>query len=186
MEDNAATVSRPRKLEHVETILYEMDMLDYCYGRLRERKWADANDCYLCIDGFLLHYRNLIQFFGNHTGLRAEKPEDWSLNRKLSAPELASIQNSNLLGEYDGLISQYLCHCTPIRAERDIEWKHIDMYDKMAPLLTNFRNLFPSQPRTPKEILMLGAASVSTATLSSYASYSEDYSGVTTLKKPNA
>ncbi len=164
MEDNAATVSRPRKLEHVQTIHYEMDMLDYCYGRLRERKWADANDYYLCIEGFLLHYRNLIQFFGNHTGLRAGNPKDWS-PRPLSDAEVVSIQNASLLAEYDGQISQYLCHCTPVRAERDIEWKHIEMQGKIAPLLTNFRKLFPSEPRKPKEMLMLGAESVSTATV---------------------
>jgi hypothetical protein len=141
MESNAERVSRPPKLEHSETILYEMNMLDYCYSRLRERKYADANDYYLCIEGFLLHYRNLIQFFGNHTGLRAGRPEDWSPAKTLSESELASIQNANLLNDYDWPISQYLCHCTPIRAERDREWKHIEMYERIAPLLANFRKL---------------------------------------------
>jgi len=131
---------------------------------LRERKWADTNDYDLCIEGFLLHYRNMIQFFGNHSGLRAGKPEDWS-TKTLSEAEVASIQDASLLHEYDGQISQYLCHCTPIRAERDIEWKHIEMYGKIATLMTNFRKLFPPEPRMPKEMLMLGAESVSTATV---------------------
>lgn len=148
MESNAETVSRPQKLSHVETILYEMDMLDFCFSRLRERKGTRAG-YNLSIEGFLLHYRNLIQFFGNHIGLRAGRPAEWSLQRTLSDAEIATIQNPSLLKEYDGPISIYLCHCTPNRAERDVEWRHIEMYEKIAPLLVNFRKLFPSAAHTP-------------------------------------
>src|SRR2546426_2773016 len=42
----------------------------------------------------LLHYRNLIQFFGNHSGLRAGRPGDWSPTKTLSEAEVASIQRS--------------------------------------------------------------------------------------------
>jgi len=112
MENNEETVSRPLKLNHVETILYEMDMLDFCFRRLRERKRAGA-DYNLCIEGFLLHYRNLIQFFGNHMGLKAGKPAEWSLQRRLSDAEIAAIQDASLLKQYDGPISIYLCHLYP-------------------------------------------------------------------------
>ena len=139
------TVSRRPKLDHIETIWYEMDMLEYCYRGLCERKFTDVNAYYLCIEGFLLHYRNLIQFFGNHTGLRARDFKEWS-GKALSDAEAASIQNARLHDEYDSPISRYLCHCSEIRAERDVEWKHIEMYEGIAPLLANFRKLFPSHP----------------------------------------
>jgi hypothetical protein len=161
MEGNEETVSRPRKLNHVETILYEMDMLDFCFRRLRERKGAGA-DYNLCIEGFLLHYRNLIQFFGNHMGLKAGKPEEWSLQRRLSDAETATIQDASLLKQYDGPISIYLCHCTPKRAERDIEWRYIQMYERIAPLLANFRNLFPPQSHSPRDVFAADAASTVT------------------------
>jgi hypothetical protein len=102
------TVSRPRKLKNIETIWYEMDMLGYCYRRLRERKFEHENAYWLCIKGFLLHYRNLAQFFGNHTGLRAGTWDKWS-NRALSDSEAASIQSTKLHDEYDSPISRYLC-----------------------------------------------------------------------------
>jgi hypothetical protein len=185
MEGNAETVSRPPKLNHVETILYEMNMLDYCYSRLRERKWANAPDYYLCIEGFLLHYRNLIEFFGNHQGLRAGEPQVWSPGRTLSNAEVASIQNGSLLEEYHGSISRYLGHCDEIRAEKDRDWKHIEMYAKIEPLLTNFRKLFPPQRRMPRKVPGLDATSVSTATVFSHGSLIEDYNDAAPVKKPN-
>ena len=109
----------------------------------------------------------------------AGDPKDWS-PKSLSNAEAASLQNVDLLKSYDGPISQYLCHCTPKRAERDIEWRHIEMYEKIAPLLANFRKLFPTQSRGPKEVFMSDAAS--TATMSTCALYIEDLP-VTSLKK---
>jgi hypothetical protein len=163
------SVSRRKKLNHVDTILYEIDMLDYCYDRLRGHKWADERDYYLCIEGFLLHYRNLIQFFGNDQGLKAEEANKWS-PRELTAEEVISIQNKDLFGRYSGLISRYLSHCTQNRAERDVEWQHIEMYEEIRPLLENFRTLFPSKHQASKGISILSEASASTATVSHYES----------------
>ena len=43
MDGNAETVLRPEKLKHIQTIQYEVDMLEYCYRGLREQKFASAN-----------------------------------------------------------------------------------------------------------------------------------------------
>jgi len=181
------SVSRPQKLDHLETLWYEMDMLEYCYHRLREGKFASANEYWLCIEGFLLHYRNLIQFFGNHTGLRAEEPQKWS-NGTLSSEARASIQNSALHDRYDGPISRYLCHCSEIRAERDIEWKHIEMYEQIAPLIQRFRGLFPRhvpRHRRKPDDFLLGPESASTASTTSYGMVDlADYSDRAPRKKP--
>lgn len=162
-------VSRPRKLGHLDTILYEVDMLNYCYGRLRGGKFADQRDYYLCIEGFLLHYRNLIQFFGNHHDLKAGEPHEWS-PRELTDAELASIQDAGPFNRHSGQISQYLSHCTKSRAERDRDWKHVAMYEELKPMLENFDRLFPRQKEPPRELTTLGRESVSTATISYYQS----------------
>ena len=57
---------RTSKETHLETIWYEMDMLvEFSYGREFEKKaFAPQSPQWnLLIEGFLLHYRNLIQFF---------------------------------------------------------------------------------------------------------------------------
>ena len=159
-------VSRPTKLGHLNTVVYEIDMLNFCYGRLRRAKWEDAQDYYVCIEGFLLHYRNLIQFFGNWHDLKAGIPEVWS-PRSLTKTELSSIQDSKPFKQYNGPISQYLSHCTKRRAERDRCWKYIEMYKEIESLLEAFTRLFPSKRRHSNEALRSTDAA-STATVSYY------------------
>jgi len=162
----SGTVSRPSKANHVETILYEIDMLNYCFDRLCERWQAKGKDYYLWAEGFLLHYRNLIEFFANHgRGLKAGKTEDWS-PRKLSRDELASMQHIRPFKDHHQAISRYLTHCDKIRAEEDRGWQHIEMYEKIKPLLASFRTLFPSSPGAVRTEEMLSGAHMSTATTS--------------------
>lgn len=165
-------VSRPVKLSHLKTIFYEMDMLDYCFQRLLNGKWGDERDYFLCIEGFLLHFRNLIEFFGNDHDLKAGEPEVWS-PKELSEAELASIQDGRLNKRYNGQISQYLSHCTKSRAERDRDWDHIAMYKEIEPLLQNMRRLFQAQRRPNREVSLLRGDSASTATVSNFSILSE-------------
>ena len=160
-------VSRPRKLTHLVTILYEIDMLNFCYRKLREDKWKDRRDYYLCIEGFLLHYRNLIQFFGNDHDLKAGEPDVWS-PKKLTEEELSSIQDRGPFKRHNGRISQYLSHCTKRRADRDVEWEDAAMYEEIRPLLENFGRLFPSRPRDKTWIAVGPGETVSTASISEY------------------
>ena len=158
------TVSRPRKLSHLDTIFYEMDMLDYCLLRLRGGKWSDERDYYLCIEGFLLHFRNLIQFFGNEHDLKAGKPAVWS-PRKLTEAEVTSIQDDRPYQRHNGQISQYLSHCTKSRV-RGRDWPYLKMHDEIQPLLKSMRRLFPSTQRSQGETAWLSSESASTATVS--------------------
>ena len=52
---------RPDKLSHAQTILYEIDMLKFAAGNLEgptpHARWRN-------LECFLLHFRNLIEFFG--------------------------------------------------------------------------------------------------------------------------
>jgi len=165
--ENQGTVSRPKKLEHIDTILYEIDMLNFCYGQLCAENWTDAISYYLCIEGFLLHYRNLSDFFGNHHDLKAGAPDVWS-PKTLTSAELASIQDHRPYDRYSGQISQYLSHCTKSRANRDTDWDHIRMYDEIKPSIENFRKLFPSRRLPVRGVERLLAESMSTATVSVY------------------
>jgi hypothetical protein len=166
------SVSRRLKLSHLDTIFYEMDMLDYCFQQLLKGKWSDERDYFLCIEGFLLHYRNLIEFFGNDHDLKAGEPHDWS-PRKLSPDDLASIQDVTLNKRHNGQISQYLSHCTKSRADRDRDWDHVAMYKEIEPLLQNMRKLFEAKQREIHQVNLLGGTSASTATMSVFDSMND-------------
>jgi len=163
-------VSRPQKLSHLDTILYEVDMLEYCYGRLLNSGFPEQREYFLCIEGFLLHYRNLIQFFGNRHDLKISEPRVWA-PRALTVAELAPMQDDGPYKRHNGQISQYLSHCTKRRATVDRNWNHIAMYQEIEGLLMRFRELFPSQQKPAIKTSTLGADSVSTATVSYYQSF---------------
>lgn len=168
-------VSRRKKLSHLDTILYEIDMLEYCYGRLLNGRFSDEPEYFLCIEGFLLHYRNLIQFFGNRHDLKAGEPDVWS-PKKLSETELSSIQDPKPFERHNGQISQYLSHCTKSRADRDREWNHVAMYKEIGPLLRKFNEIFPSEKEPTRGVLTRGAESASTISISDYRSFPPDLS----------
>jgi hypothetical protein len=132
--------SRPKKLEHLDTIRYEIHMLDYCHHQLQRGEWPDRESYYLSIEGFLLHYRNLIEFFSSTGDLKANEPVVWAPDRKLTDTQLASIQDKRLHEKHHGQISQYLSHCTKGRATRDRDWNILEMYEEIVPCLENFRS----------------------------------------------
>jgi len=136
--------SRPTKLSHLDTIQYEIDMLNYCYENLLKEKWQNMPDNYISLECFLLHYRNLIEFFGNAEDLKASEWKEWS-PRQLSAEEVASISDRKPFDNHRGQISQYLQHCTKSRT-RDRDWDVKGMYEELKPVLENFRRLFPVRP----------------------------------------
>lgn len=164
-------VSRPAKLSHANTILYEIDMLEFCFKKLCDGKFEGEKEYFVYIEGFLLHYRNLIQFFGNKHDLKAGEPEIWS-PRPLSQEETAAIQEEGPCRRYDGLISQYLSHCTKSRANRDVVWKHKEMFAMVAPLIESFKKLF-TIVEAPPRLVVMPTDSVSTATITRHESLFE-------------
>jgi hypothetical protein len=79
---------RPDKDSHLDTILYEIDMLRHCANTLaaKEARQPDSEEALgeynLGIDGFLIHLRNLIAFFTTkhslkRSDLRLDRPEVW-------------------------------------------------------------------------------------------------------------
>src|SRR5215469_987471 len=86
--------SRPEKGSHLSTIQYEIEMLEFCYNALISNvgKWGDIRMAWACLEAFLLHYRNLVEFFGNEGDLKAADSGVWS-PRKLTNEELKSISD---------------------------------------------------------------------------------------------
>src|ERR1019366_3918501 len=145
---------RTSKDTHLETIWYEMDMLEFSYREFM-KKTAPQQSPYwnLLIEGFLLHYRNLIQFFsGSEDRHRRYKGNDLSTfdptpwgNRQLTKEEVAAIKSpgERLDQTYSNEISNLLQHCTVKRIEPLQGWEIEQMYGEVAPIMSAFAKSFP-------------------------------------------
>ena len=174
------TYSRPDKLNHVDTVLYEIDMLRFATHRLVESKWQEPRDAWVYLEAFLVHYRNLIEFLGKSN----PNPRDTDLHvttiwrqEKLEPPASLKEIHANgaeLWKEYEpsdgdggGRISQYLQHCTTKRVDFK-HWRIDTMCERIEPLLAEVeKHLKPTarmlKPMKPAEFG--GPFSASTATV---------------------
>jgi hypothetical protein len=136
--------SRPKKLDHVDTLRYEIEMLRFTVGKLSEQKLT-GRDAWVYLESFLLHYRNLVEFLGNDNPRQTDLhvTNIWQL-AGLSAPvNLNEIHaKARALWErYEpsdkkggGRISQYLQHCTMKRVDAK-DWRVSAMFNEIEPLL---------------------------------------------------
>ena len=86
---------RRQKESHRETVTYEIEMLHFCFDNLPQDRSCDRSNEYLLLEGFLLHYRNLLEFFsGTHHragyDISMADSSTWG-NRELGAAEIAAI-----------------------------------------------------------------------------------------------
>jgi hypothetical protein len=147
--------SRPKKLDHVHTVRYEVDMLRYTANRLAQQKLTER-DAWVYLEAFLLHYRNLIEFLGKEN----PGPTDlhvttiWQLASLAPPAKLNQIHTDGkvLWTRYEpkdsqggGRISQYLQHCTTKRIDAK-DWEVSTMMNELEPLL---RELEKSLVTTP-------------------------------------
>jgi hypothetical protein len=138
--------SRPNKLDHADTIRYEIQMLRFSCQRLAEQRLTER-DAWVYLESFLLHYRNLIHFLGNDR----LRPGDlhimniWTLAKLTPPANLNDIyeKGKKLRAEYEpsdaqggGRISQYLQHCTEKRIDFK-NWEVSAMYNEIEPLLSD-------------------------------------------------
>jgi hypothetical protein len=150
--------SRPDKLDDTQTMLYETDALRYSARRLMENKWTFKFQEWVHLECFLLHFRNLIDFFGK-TKL---KDDDLHITRyenhwrSTDSPVADSLQRLNDRGQEIWLqyespgkrdkISKYLQHGTKSRTGPKT-WDVSGMYHELEPLLTEFELLLPDKSR---------------------------------------
>jgi hypothetical protein len=163
---------RSDKNSHLDTILYEIDMLRHCSKTVTGKKARasesdDAQAEYnLVIEGFLIHLRNLLGFFApGHsmpTDLRLNRPETWSGRSTVNPREYSDLikgakqfndRYSEMLSgkKHDcyQLISKFLQHCTPERYDQAVMGWEIDkMFAEIEPILIEFEKRFPPAART--------------------------------------
>jgi hypothetical protein len=143
--------SRPEKLDHSDTIHYEISMLRYAALQLDSK--LIERDAWVHLEAFLLHFRNLIEFLGNDN----IRPGDlrvttiWALIGATPPPRLAGINADCklLFAKYEpsdkaggGRISQYLQHCTEKRID-DKQWEVSTMMKEIEPLLREVEQSLP-------------------------------------------
>ena len=179
------SVSRIDKAAHYETVLYEIDMLRYSYSKiLKPPDAARDADVWAYLESFLVHYRNLLDFFGksraSNTDLTLGHPQMiWSpeagvQNRQPTAETLKKMRTDGrkLWEEYEDkrkrpdTISRYLQHCTTFRVSPK-PWFPIEMMAEIGDLLALLERHLPEfRPATESRPVnrehFLGGQSVST------------------------
>lgn len=166
-------VSRPGKLSHGQTVLYEIDMFRFAAGKLFSGKLAEE-DQWVYLEDFLLHYRNLIDFLGHDdprsTDLHVSKldfldgavPQDTAVIDKLNAAGVQLRRDSSIGSD---MIAKYLHHCTKERIVSKT-WPVGAMNDGIETLLRDLESLLKHVPRnwSPHPVVrFLWHASMSTA-----------------------
>ncbi len=119
------------------------------------REGHDRQSCRI-LEGFLLHFRNLIDFFGKKPGgddLSISRPDKiWDDSARVAFAEKLdglSQRGKILRNKYEGIddsVSRYLHHCTEQRILSK-EWEVKLMFDELSPLLREFESLLPDTRR---------------------------------------
>ncbi|MGA2606198.1 MAG: hypothetical protein ABSH01_01920 [Terriglobia bacterium] len=160
--------SRPDKLDHAQTVLYEIDMLRFAKERLfsADSPRSEADE-WVYLEAFLLHYRNLIEFFRGRRRLNDDlsiaPPDDFGVEQKLGTNGLRFLTRPDLWDKYEGVnnpeaISKYLHHCTRQRAIKK-KWDVDAMYEDLRPLVERFEAELPEyKPATRVKTLKVVAA----------------------------
>jgi hypothetical protein len=152
---------RSRKASHLDTVYYEIDMMEYAYERLVKRDTRPLPESNMLIESYLMHYRNLIEFFSGakHRDRSAGKPRDISVKdaevwagRTLASEEQGTIATpaAKLVDAYFEDISQFLQHCTERRFLESRDWDVEGMCDEIKPIVAAFSSAFPRQVAVPE------------------------------------
>ncbi len=181
-----AIFSRPDKLTDAQTILYEIDMVRFAASRFLRGKWESEKDRCACLECFLVHYRNLIEFLGKEQPLvQGTDLHVSNIWQRLGVPEPAQLpkvreQGDKLWAKYERVpdrISRYLQHCTTLRTESK-SWEVGTMNGELEPLLAevekSLRGNYQSWSRE-RPVVFLDAASNCTATVTTFQSFAESF-----------
>jgi hypothetical protein len=147
---NGDTYSRRTKENDAQTVLYEIDLLRFARERLlAPQPWWTELDEWLYLEDFLLHYRNLIEFFGKQNpgsgDLSILYPERIWLANSPDKTILDSMTRPDLWEKYDTRdndesISKCLHHRTSQRTVAK-RWDVKIMYGELQPILERFESL---------------------------------------------
>jgi len=137
-------------------------MLQHCANTIEAKKSRseqsgkdeDRAEYYLGIEGFLLHFRNLLGFFINKrvadSDLTIDRPEQWA-GELVSDSECREFTHrveeiNTAHGFKDGdcyrKISWFLQHCTTHRHQQTRSWDIAGMFADLEPVLRDFTKRF--------------------------------------------
>jgi hypothetical protein len=161
--------SRPDKLEDAHTVLYEIDMLRFTRNRLKDSSFHSKADEWVFLEAFLVHFRNLIEFFGGKPRgdtLTISQPGDVWFGKTPSNTDLAFLLRQDLWEKYEGQgkddkISRYLQHCTKQRVIKK-KWNVEQMYGDLQPVIERFESLLPEYKPATKPIVLKPTATIGT------------------------
>lgn len=167
--------SRPPKLNDADTVLYEIYMLRFAAKRLLREQWEEAQDAWVYLEDFLVHYRNLIEFLGKQNNIRDTDLHVTTIWTKLGVTPPADLgtirtEGAKLWAEYEEVedrISRYLQHCTTKRTAAK-NWFIDAMSEKIEPLLAKIVPVLQPQSHNPEltpivAVPFLGPHAASTA-----------------------
>lgn len=142
--------STPSKKSNRGTVTYEIEMLKFCFQGLHKVGTKGDGERNLYLEGFLLHFRNLVRFLsGKH---HREDKGDTSLARPamLTDGELVTDQIDSIRAhaaviddKYFEDISRFLQHCTLARGGAGKEWNLDQMFNEISPVIEEFERAFP-------------------------------------------
>jgi len=133
-------------------------MLEFSYKEFTQKtRPPHSPESNLFIEGFLLHYRNLIQFFSGSeerhkrykgNDISTFDPKVWA-GRDFRADEIAAIKDpgKNLDNKYSNKISNLLQHCTKKRVNPLQGWEMENMHCEIEPIMDAFAKMFPREIR---------------------------------------
>jgi len=177
---------RSPKETAIDVILYERDLLRHCAKTVDAKKERaqqspsseNQAEYYLAIEGFLLHFRNLLGFFINRghqeTDLTLNRSEKWaggrsvdeSFCRKLTerAEEVNVEHGISAKVDCYKKISWFLQHCTDYRYQLKRSWDIAKMFADLSPILDEFVASVIPGAEVP-EVISVGDGNSGTATI---------------------
>jgi|SRR5689334_3287806 len=150
---------RSPKNSAMDVLLYEREMLKHCAETVNEkqarfaRSFSDEDkaEYYLGIEGFLLHFRNLLGFFINKGSQRTDmtlgKTTSWANGMVVDqtitkglTERAQEVNKKHGLGSGDCYqkISWFLQHMTTHRHQEARSWDIENMFADLKPLLDKF------------------------------------------------
>jgi hypothetical protein len=178
---------RSPKETAIDVIFYERDLLRHCARTVDSKKarWEESPldenraEYYLTIEGFLLHFRNLLGFFINKrmhlTDLTIDHSEQWAEGRPVDSTFCQKLtERASKVNQEYGLspsidcykkISWFLQHCTDHRYRIQRSWDIAGMFADFNPILDEFAGSVAPALSGVQEVVLLGQSDYGTATI---------------------
>lgn len=134
--------SEEERRKIVKKIIYEFEMLEYCYEKLSKSRSKNGGMQNLFIEGFLLHARILKGFF-----VDKKRKDDVSATDFVDSQKWMEVKSKlcYYLEENRERLNKYLAHLSYSRLQNDKQWEYKKIYDELVEAWKKFYNLLPEE-----------------------------------------